>query len=657
MFALPILLAACAGAESVAVTFAENRQVNYERQTHIETFVTASGASFVVSRTDKSLETGTAWRIASDRMMLPVSGGGYAVSFAIRADSDWKRPNSVGNWANACRFYDAEGKLVAERLLDVDFRKGDFVDFLFSGRIPPRSRAMEICFGIDMRPAIKRDGKVEVRNLALKIYGNPADIPPERGPDYSAPVVTSDFESPSTDCALRVRYGITDATGVDWSSVAVTNSADKEAIPFVRDGEGIVLRPGMPWSPGCHRIEIAVRDSLGNAAISRKAFLIGEAPKTRKVALRDDGVTLVEGRPFYPIGIYGIKPHEFNGGSFGIAIAGLRAAGFNSGHSYKYRWDADFLTAAATNGMALWTDGKCALNGDREDWFLRTGRGDPATLAWYIGDDTSMNTTPQQLLDRDEACRMLDGTRITCHADGVAGRMARDNFQDYVRYADVFMPELYPIDGTKDETCVAEICRDMDRCRDDIVRFGDPRRPCAVWAILQCFHGKTWKRYPTAAEMYAMGFAAVIHGANGMLWFHYGGDVTDPKKSYSGIFRTQEDWNTMTNLVLRIREISPILLERTPQQPPQPSVVSGPAADPFGQPSVTALLKEHRGCVYLFAVNAANEGLRARFRLGKDVRSGEVLWENRNVTAVDGAFEDDFTPFGVHVYRFKRRDR
>lgn len=654
MLAVLMLFAASAGVENLAVTFAANRQVNYEGRTRIETRTAPSGAAFTVSRTDKSLESGAAWRIASDVLALPRDGAGYAVSFAIRADSDWIKPDSVGNWVNACRFHDAGGKVVCTRQLDIEFLKGDFVSFLFSGAIPSRAKTMEICFGVDMHPAIRRDGKVEVKDLALTIYKDASDVPLERRPDYCAPVVKSDFASPSVDRNLRVRYAIDDATGVDWSSVAVTDSVAQVAISFMREGNGIVLHPGNPWSIGCHRVAISVRDRLGNAVVSHKVFLVGEEPKPKKTTLRDDGVMLLEGRPFFPVGIYGIKPHEFNGNSFERAFADLKAAGFNAGHAYLYRWNPEFLSAAATNGMMLWTDGKCALNGANSEWFLKAGRHDPATMAWYIGDDTSMNTTPQQLLDRDEACRMLDGTRLTCHADGVAGNRAKDNFQDYVKYADVFMPELYPIDGTKDESCVAEVCRDMDRCRSDIRRFGDPSRPVALWAILQCFHGKSWKRYPTAAEMYAMGFAAVVHGANGMTWFHYGGDVSDPKKSYSGIFRTQDDWNAMTNLVRRIREISPVLLERTPCGQPAPEIVAGPSADPLGQPSVTALMKEYRGDIWLFAVNAAAEAVRARFRLNADVKDGEVVWEGRRASAVDGAFEDGFEPFGVHAYRFAK---
>jgi hypothetical protein len=110
----------------------------------------------------------------------------------------------------------------------------------------------------------------------------------------------------------------------------------------------------------------------------------------------------------------------------------------------------------------------------------------------------------------------------------------------------------------------------------------------------------------------------------------------------------------MTNLVQRIREISPVLLERTPCGQPSPEIVSGPSTDPLGQPSVTALMKVHRGDIWLFAVNAAAEAVRARFRLNAEVKDGEVVWEGRKASAVDGAFEDGFEPFGVHAYRFAK---
>lgn len=637
-------------AHPAVVSFADGAKSNYQGNTSIVVGNPSDG--FVVTCT-RAEPCCTAWGCRSERIAVTSGSAFFSLRFEIKAEkTEWTQPDSAGKiWCNAIRWLNASGDVISRRLLNVEFKAGAFERFVFSGEVPLGAAFVDISFGVDSKPTVLPDERIEVRNVAFDVFPGGMKPPKERKPDLRPPVVTSRFVSPSANANIAVRYEITDDTAVDWSVVSVTDRVSSVAIPFSRDGNIISLAPGGPWTPGVHRLAVAVKDTLGNAEVSEKVFLIGEDPRPRRVALRDDGIALVDGKPFYPVGIYGIKPHEFNSNNFDKAVGDLVVAGFNAGHSYQYRWDPTFLSAAEKNGMKLWTDGKCALA--KSDFFVDALRHDPSTIAWYIGDDTSMNTTPGRLNDRDEACRMLDGTRLTCHADGVRSRAAKSNLEEYVNYADVFLAEIYPIDNFHDERCVAEVCRDMDRCWADIRRFGDGRRKCGVWAILQCFHGKSWLRYPTPQEMYATSFAAVIHGATGMTWFHYDGSTKDPKKYYSGMFRTQEDWSAMTNIAHRIAALAPVLLERTPTQPPVPEIIFGPKTDDFGQPTVSALMKVHGSWVYLLAVNAKTERVRAKFRMNMRTSVGKVAWEHRDVTLAQGEFEDDFEPLGVHVYRFK----
>ena len=629
--------------------FAGGRQSNYQGNTAIDTWAETENFTVICTRTG-SCET--AWGVFSRPLPLPPDAAAYVFSFEIRADQDWINPETSGEtWDNAINWLDADGKRIGRRRLSLEFRKGDFARFRFVGAVPKESRKVEVQFGVD-GPNLKPGEKVVVRNAAVTILPSGADVPPELIPDLRAPLVRSRFASPSPDPWLKAVYEISDYTAVDWDSVAVTDVVKKAAIPFVRNGMRITLAPGTAWSVGRHLIDVAVRDVLGNSAVSRKVFLIGEKPAEREVSLRDDGMVLVKGNPFFPIGMYAVGPYAFNGNSLDEAVKGLVKAGLNMVHSYGNRFDPELFAAAAKYGARQWTSGHGARNG-KDSWFMATGRVDRTVLAWYIGDDTSMNTTPGQLLDRDEAVKMLDPTRITCHADGTRAKAAKSNYQEYVNFADVFMPEIYPIDGHKDERCVAEVCRDMDRCWADIRQFGDGS-PRGVWPILQCFHGKGWKRYPTAQEMYAMSFAAIIHGGNGITWFKYGGEIGENGTRYSGMFRTPEDWTAMTNITARIAALSPMLLERTPPQPAPPEIVEGPATDPLGQPSVTLLLKRRRNMICLLAVNAANVKVRARFNLGGlKAKKAVVSWEGRTVAILGGVFEDDFEPFGVHVYVVK----
>ena len=96
-----------------------------------------------------------------------------------------------------------------------------------------------------------------------------------------------------------------------------------------------------------------------------------------------------------------------------------------------------------------------------------------------------------------------------------------------------------------------------------------------------------------------------------------------------------------------------MLAERTPRQPPAPTVVSGPKTDPLGGPSVTCLLKRHGGWNYLLAVNAATEPVSAELA-AEDAATVEVLHENRTCAVKDGRLADNLAPFAVHVYRWRQ---
>ena len=115
---------------------------------------------------------------------------------------------------------------------------------------------------------------------------------------------------------------------------------------------------------------------------------------------------------------------------------------------------------------------------------------------------------------------------------------------------------------------------------------------------------------------------------------------------------TPERWKAICDLATWLKELSPALVTRTGKQPPPAEIVSGAKLDPLGQPSVTALLKRCGGEAFLLTVNAAPEKVRACFRIDDETGKLDVMRENRSVTCTNGVLEDDFEPFGVHVYRW-----
>lgn len=648
---------AAGAAEPVKLTFPADNQANFEGKTRIATGSEAEGCDFKVFSTvaqkgEKPQFVETAWTISTERLGLADGTQGYAFDFELKSDDDWKPAGGGGKWSTRIYFYDSDGKQIEERPLIPSLKKGAFAHLRFSGKVPKGAKSVAFVLGKD-DPNILPGKTVYVRNATYTPVGVGETIPDEILPDMRAPMVRSLFKAPTEDRNLKVTYEITDETGVDWPSVIVSNVLTKSVIPFDRKGNAITLRPGAAWPEGAQRLTVSVADTAGNAAVSQKAFMIGKPPATPRYTLRDDGMTLVDGKPFFPIGIYGVGPHMFNGWNLDRAVGDLKAAGFNFIHSYFSSRDPRLLAAARKYGVRCWTASQSAVRAD--DWFVNVGRNDPSILSWYNGDDTSMNTTPAQLLDRDEACRLLDGTRITCQADSVAGQALKSCYQDFVPYTDVFLPEVYWIyydNRAQDEACVAKVIADVDRCRSDIAKFGKDR-PHGIWPIIQAFHGRMWHRFPDEDEFLAMSYAAIIHGGHGITWFHYAGELNEAMKHrYSGCFQTQKDWAMMTNLTTRLSQLSPVLTERTPPQPKTPEVLSGAKEDPLGQPSVSVLVKNHAGSAYVFAVNASPKPVKAR--IFADVKDGEgsVAWEKRKVLISGGSFEDDFKGFGVHLYRF-----
>ena len=467
--------------------------------------------------------------------------------------------------------------------------------------------------------------------------------------DAKPPRIRRVSASPTRNAAEPLRIEVRDAASVVmWDSLNVSVDGADRTAAFTRAGHTLSLAaPPGGWAQGLHTAEVCVADFHGYRTKSRKMFYVGDAPTTPKVTLRDDGMTLIDGKPFFAIGLYAVCRREFNGNNFDVAFKGLKKAGFNLAHTYGNAYDPEFLAAAARYGIKLWVQARYP---DRN--LLDVGRHHPSIIAWYLGDDTADHIPPELEADYDEAVKAVDPTRISVQADPIGGSPGGiSRYADYVTATDGFMPEIYPVrneagDPT-DATCVAKTIRDMKQVAEDVRRYGKGT-PRTCWAIIQYFKGWSgWKHFPTREQLFAMSFAAVIHGAHGVTWYTYGGF-----KQNEGVTSSPERWRNICDLAGRLAELAPVLAERTPQQPPVPTVVSGPESDPLGGPSVTCLLKRHDGWSYLLAVNAATEPVSAVLP-AEGATSVEVRYENRTCTAKDGRLTDNFGPFAVHIYRWR----
>lgn len=67
------------------------------------------------------------------------------------------------------------------------------------------------------------------------------------------------------------------------------------------------------------------------------------------------------------------------------------------------------------------------------------------------------------------------------------------------------------------------------------------------------------------------------------------------------------------------------------------------------------MVKQARGATYLFAVNMENKMARAQVSIPHTVKGrAAVLGEDRAIELSNGAFEDKFGGYEVHIYELQR---
>ncbi len=594
----------------------------------------------------------TAWCATTRAVPVPAGAAAYRLSFRLYADCAWIRPRGEGDWTSGLVWRDAAGNLVTNVVLELRVGGGRFHSFVFGGAVPASAHSVSLRFGNDY-PSVAKDSQVAVDDISLELLPAGSPVPRTVLPSLLPPAVTVRMlnNQPLGEADTDLRFKFERAAGVAVSRAEVRIDGRRGCVWEPLPSDEVVLK-GKGLAAGLHRLEVEMTADDGDCYRARKWFRVGEPSSTPRVTLRDDGMALIGGKPIFPIGIYGICRREFNVFDLNRAFADLRQVGFDFGHSYYVDREEEYYRAASEHGFKLWVEAGKEADGDMA-WLLQKGRHEPTIMAWYLADDTSDNTSVQRLLDRADSVRMTDGTRLTCHADAVASDREKSKFADYADCTEVFIPEIYPVygkDPAEDRACAATVWRDMVRVKADMASRGSRR--LGIWPALQHFRGYgSWKARPSAEQLYAMTFAAVVGGANGIVWYTYGGNVASGNY---GAVATKDAWTAMTNVVARLAALRPVLVEREVQPAAALTVVEGPAVNHWGGPAVVGLMKRHAGKTYVMAVNLTAERVTARYPL-TGTGPATVLWEQRTLAPAPDGYQDVFAPYAVRVLVIRDR--
>ena len=334
-------------------------------------------------------------------------------------------------------------------------------------------------------------------------------------------------------------------SGLEPDAIAVTLTLPK---PQLADGE---------------RISAEGQVIRGERVLRTDAFTFRQAPAAAdEVTLRDDGVTLVNGRPFFPFGMYQSPVSEF---------PTLKRMGFNTVHTYVPA-DAAYMQAAEEAGLRVITAVK-GIGGrpphyHEPEWtestvvdHIRSVMGSPALLAYYMFDEPSPGRTPPEKLGRLCAIpRRIDPHHL------VAGCNNGHQFA-YRRVPDAMMVDAYPVPG--------KMTNLIERMREG-VRAQHPNR--AAWFIPQAFPWEPYcrtrttdasgrpelsgGRLPTFDEVRTMPWLALAIGAKGLIYYSWQVQGVYIREAYP-VF-----WRAFEYHVAELQALFPWLLERPPGQAP-----------------------------------------------------------------------------------------
>jgi len=365
----------------------------------------------------------------------------------------------------------------------------------------------------------------------------------------------------------------------------------------------------------------------GDQTLHRREFAITRYARNQdEVVLRDDGVTLVNGEPFFPLGMYQSPVPEFST---------LKRMGFNTVHTYRPA-DAAYMEAAAQAGLRVISAVKGTYsappNYHEPKWrepdvaaYVKTLMDAPALLAYYMFDEPSPGFTPSERLQ--ELCdipRRIDPYHLSVGCNNA-------HQHAYRRVPDAMMVDAYPAPGPM----ASLLARMREGAKAQAPSF-------AVWFIPQAFSWEPYfrtaravagQRPPTFDEVRTMPWLAIAIGARGLIYYSWQTQGFYIRDAYP-VF-----WKGFEHHVAELVALFPWLLEREPGEPVRCS-----------NPAVFIAARQRGDDLLVAAANSDLKPTRAAIVVpGLAGRQLHVVSENRVVQPRENAVELSFDGLETHI--------
>jgi hypothetical protein len=254
---------------------------------------------------------------------------------------------------------------------------------------------------------------------------------------------------------------------------------------------------------------------------------------------------------------------------------------------------------------------------------------------------------PAKIVQDYERMRAADPTRpvLLNLGQGVAwdnwvGRGVRsrhpEDYPQYLKGCDIASFDIYPVTHTN-----AEVANDLWHVGRGVQRLAawtGGAKP--VWACIETTHISNEKARPTPEQVRSEVWMAIASGATGIIYFCH---EFKPKFVEAGLLEYPEIVEGVKRVNAEVTSLAPVLNS--------PTIADAVTVNG----DVAALAKKQGPDLYVFAVSRSNKPLRASFGVRAAPAGGavEVLGEERRIDAAGGRFDDEFTPYAVHLYKIR----
>jgi hypothetical protein len=416
-----------------------------------------------------------------------------------------------------------------------------------------------------------------------------------------------------------------------------------EVIPKAGEEDPIDLEfPTGQLAPGEYRLAVRLAGPDG-AELQTAAHALVRVPDDFKPrsAIDEQRRLLVDGKPFFPIGMYWSSINEED-------LELYAQSKFNCLMPYGSPGAAQ-MDLAHKHGLKVIYSIKDWYAGSRycpqsiktvedEERHVRARvrqfRDHPALLAWYLNDEL-----PQQYMPQLEAHQRWVAEEDPHHPTWVVLYQYRE-VGAYLSTFDVIGTDPYPIGRSPASMAVqwtAETFRQVERARP-------------MWQVPQLHNWANYRktdadagkyRTPTFEEKRSMAWQCIAEGATGLVFYSW----YDVKRNPDVPF--EEQWEGLKQIAAEIEQVAPILLSAEPV--PQVEVRCE-RASPDEPDWLNWTARRQQSRLYLFAANNGDGEGRVTFTLSAAPRSVRVLGEDRSIIRRQTSFQDELKKLSVRIY-------